>query len=96
MPVETKLPIDAEEVRMLESSATWHADEEVAAHQLSHPLHSMLYPEYKRLAQALEALRVKCAHKRWAIWARRQKMRDREQLAIWRQKYRTLVRRLFP
>src|ERR1700737_258086 len=96
MPVETKLPREPEEVGMLESSATWHAKEKVAAHQLSHPRHSMLYPEYKRLAEALEALRVKCAQKRWAVWARRQKMQDRARLAIWRQECRTLLNRLFP
>jgi hypothetical protein len=92
MPVET----DTEEVRLLESSATWHAEEKVVAHQLSRPRHSMLYPEYKRLAEALEALRVKCAQKSRAVWAHRQKMRDRERLAIWRQKCRTLLSRLFP
>jgi hypothetical protein len=81
---------------MLESSATWHGEEKAAAHRLSHPRYSMLYPEYKRLAEALEALRVKCAQKRWAVWAHRQKMRDRERLAIWRQKRRTLLSRLFP
>jgi hypothetical protein len=73
MPVETKLPRDAEEVGMLESSATWHIEEKAAARQLSHPSHSMLYPEYKRLAEVLEALRVKCAQKRRAIWAYRQR-----------------------
>ena len=96
MPVEKKLPIDAEEVRMLESSATWHAKEKVAARQLSRPRHSMLYPEYERLTEALEALRVKCAQERWAVWARRRKMRDKARLAIWKQEWRTLLSRLFP
>jgi hypothetical protein len=77
MPVETKLPRDPEEVRLLESCAPLDIQEKAAAHQLSHPSHNM-YPECKHLVEALEAIQVKSAEKRCALRAYRQKMRDRE------------------
>jgi ferritin-like protein len=77
MPVETRLPRDTEEVRLLESCAPLDIQEKAAVHQLSHPSHSMLPPEYKQLAEALEAMQVKSAEKKCAVRAYRQKMRDR-------------------
>jgi hypothetical protein len=91
MPVEAKLPRDPEEIRLLESCAPLDIQEKAAAHQLSHPSHSMLYPEYKQLAEALEAIQVKSAEKSCAVKEYRQKMRDRGRLAIWTQKCRTLL-----
>jgi hypothetical protein len=67
MPV----PRDRKEDRLLESSASLDIEEKAAARELSHPSHSMLYPEYKRRAEALEAIRIKCAEKKRAIRAAR-------------------------
>jgi hypothetical protein len=67
MPV----PRDRKEGRLLESSASLDMQEKAAARELSHPSHSMLYPEYKRRAEALEAIRIKCGEKRRAVRANR-------------------------
>ena len=67
MPV----PRERKEDRLLESSASLDIEEKAAARELSHPSHSMLYPEYKRRAEALEAIRIKRAEKRRAIRAAR-------------------------
>jgi len=67
MPV----PRDRKEDRLLESSASLDIEEKEAARELSHPSHSMLYPEYKRRAEALEDIRIKCAEKRRAVRADR-------------------------
>jgi hypothetical protein len=67
MPV----PRDRKEDRLLESSASLDIEEKAAARELSHPSHSMLYPEYKQRAEALKDIRIKCAEKRRAVRADR-------------------------
>jgi hypothetical protein len=95
MAVDTESSRDKEEDRLLESSALWHAKEQIAAHQLSHPPHSMLYPEYRRMADALEALRRKCVEKRNAVRAYRQKMRNHSLLVICSKECRAFWDKLF-
>jgi hypothetical protein len=48
-----------------------------AADQLSKPRHSMLYPAYTRLMDALGAVRLKCNDIRLAIRAHRKELRDK-------------------
>jgi hypothetical protein len=44
---------------------------------LSKPRHSMLYPAYTRLVDALGAVRLKCNDIRLAIRAHRKELRDK-------------------
>jgi hypothetical protein len=76
MAQDAQLPRDDEERRLLAMSEACRAKELAAADQLSNPRHSMLYPAYRRLVDALETIRVKCNEIRLAIRAHRKKMRD--------------------
>ena len=65
-----------EDHRLLAEYESCHAEKLATVHQLANPRHSMLYPAYKRLVDALEAIRVKCKEKWLAVRAHRKKMRD--------------------
>ena len=73
---DAQLPQDDEARRLLAAFEACRAKELAAANQLSKPLHSLLYPAYMRLADALGAVRLKCNEIRLAIRAHRKKMRD--------------------
>jgi hypothetical protein len=66
----------AEDRRLLAEYESCHTEKLSAVNQLRNPRHNMLYPAFKRLADALEALRVKCKEKWQAVRAHRKKMRD--------------------
>jgi hypothetical protein len=72
---ETKLPKD-EERRLITTSEECLAKQRVAADQLLHRGHSMLYPEAMRLANAFQSLRIECKKKWLALRAYQRKMRD--------------------
>jgi hypothetical protein len=74
---DTQLPRDDEERRLISDAEACRAKELAAADQLSHPRHSMLYPAYKRLADALGVIRLMCSEKTRAVWAYRKKMQDK-------------------
>jgi hypothetical protein len=65
-----------EDRRLLAEYESCHAEKLATAHQLLNPRHSMLHSAYKRLVDALEALRLKCKEKWLAVTAHRKKMRD--------------------
>ena len=73
---DAQLPQDDETRRLLAASEACRAEELAAADQLSKPRHSMLYPAYTRLVDALGAVRTKCNDIRVAIRAHRKQMRD--------------------
>jgi hypothetical protein len=76
MAQDAQLPQDDETRRLLAAFEACRARELAAADQLSKPRHSMLYPAYMRLADALGVVRLKCNEIRLAIRAHRKKMRD--------------------
>src|ERR1700686_1784415 len=59
-PQDPQLPQDDETRRLLAAFEACRAKELAAADQLSKPRHSMLYPAYTRLVDALGAVRLKC------------------------------------
>ncbi len=65
-----------EDRRLLAEYESCHAERLATAHQLFNPSHRMLHSAYKRLVDALEALRLKCIEKWLAVTAHRKKMRD--------------------
>ena len=69
-------PQDDETRRLLAAFEACRAKELAAADQLSKPRHSMLYPAYTRLVDALGVVRLKCNDIRFVIRAHRKKMRD--------------------
>jgi hypothetical protein len=73
---DAQLLQDDETRRLLAALEACRAKELAAADQLSKPRHSMLYPAYMRLVDALGAIRLKCNEKRLALRAHRKKMRD--------------------
>jgi hypothetical protein len=72
---DAQLPQDEETRRLLAAFEACRAEELAAANQLSKPRHSMLYPAYTRLLDALGAVRTKCNDIRLAIRAHRKKRR---------------------
>jgi hypothetical protein len=72
---DTQLPRD-EERRLLAISVACSAEERAVADQLLHPRHSLLYPEYMRLVDAYQAIRIECRGKWLAVRTHRKKMRD--------------------
>jgi hypothetical protein len=68
--------IHVEEHRLLAISEECIAQQRAAADQLLHPSHSLLYPEYIRLANAFRSIRIECKRKWLAFRAYQQKMRD--------------------
>ena len=60
--------------RLLATFEACRAKELAAADQLSKPRHSMLYPAYTRLVDALGAVRLKCNDIRLAIRAHRKEL----------------------
>ena len=73
---DAQLPQDDETRRLRAGFDACRAEELAAADQLLKPRHSMLYPAYTRLADALGAIRRKCNDIRLAIRAHRKEMRD--------------------
>jgi hypothetical protein len=65
-----------EDHRLLAEYESCHAEKLAAVHQLQNPRRSMLHVAYKRLVDALEAIRVKCKEKWLAVRAHRKRMRD--------------------
>jgi hypothetical protein len=55
---EIVIPQNIEERELLTLLTDCQTEAEYAAYQLAHPRHSMFYPEFKELANALEALRI--------------------------------------
>ena len=76
MAQDAQLPRDDEERRLLAIFDDCRAEEHAAADQLLHPGHSLLYPGYMRLVDALRVIRLKCNEQRRAVRAHREKMRD--------------------
>jgi hypothetical protein len=72
---DAQLPQDDETRRLLAAFEACRAEELAAADQLSKPRHSMLYPAYTRLVDALGAVRTKCNDIRLAIRTHRKEMR---------------------
>jgi hypothetical protein len=72
---DAQLPQDDETRRLLAAFEACRARELDAANRLSKPRHSMLYPAYTRLVDALGAVRCKCNDIRAAIRGHRKKMR---------------------
>jgi hypothetical protein len=66
-----------EDRRLLAEYESCHAERLAAADRLSNPRHSMLYPAYKQLADALDAIRLKCNAKWFELRIHRKKMRDK-------------------
>jgi len=56
---DAQLPQDDETRRLLADFEACHAEELDAADQLSKPRHSMLYPAYRRLVDALGTVLLK-------------------------------------
>jgi hypothetical protein len=73
--IDTQIPQD-EERRLLEICLACSAQEHAAADQLLHPPRAMLHPEYMRLADAYQSLRIECKKKWLALRTCRRKMRD--------------------
>src|ERR1700730_7542618 len=73
---DTQLPRDDEERRLIAIFDDCRAEEHAAADQLLHPGHSLLYPAYMRLVDALRVIRLKCNEQRLAVRAHREKTRD--------------------
>jgi hypothetical protein len=69
-------PQDHEERRLLELFEKCHAESLAAADELANPRCSMLYPTYKRLADALAAIQLRSHDLKLAIRAHRKRMRD--------------------
>ena len=59
MAHDSQFPQDDEEIRLLSISSACRAKEHASADQLSDPCHSILHPAYKRLLDALSAIRLK-------------------------------------
>jgi len=74
---DAQLPQDDETRWLLTAFEACRAKELAAADQLSKPRHSMLYPAYTRLVDALGAVRLKCNDIRLAIRAHRKELRDK-------------------
>jgi hypothetical protein len=73
---DAQLPQDDETRRLLAAREACRAKELAAADQLSKPRHSMLYPAYMRLVDALGAVRLRSNEITLAIRAHRKEMRD--------------------
>jgi hypothetical protein len=73
---DTRLPPDDEERRLLAVSEECHAKELAAADELANPRRSMLYPTYRRLADALGVVRRECIEKWRTLRAYRKKRQD--------------------
>jgi hypothetical protein len=73
---DAPLPQDDETRRLRATFEACRAEELTAADLLSKPRHSLLYPAYTRLVDALGAVRLKCNDIRLAIRAHRKKMQD--------------------
>ena len=73
---DAQLLQDDETRRLLAARKACRAKELAAADQLSKPRHSMLYPAYMRLVDALGAVRLRCNEITLAIRAHRKKTRD--------------------
>jgi hypothetical protein len=71
-----QLPRDDEERRLIAIAEACSAKERVAEDLLSRPRHSMLYPAYMRLVDALSAMRLKCTEARLAVRTHRKKMQS--------------------
>jgi hypothetical protein len=67
---------DIEERRLLTISLACSAQEHVAADQLLHPRHDMLYPARIQLLDAYQSLRIESKEKWLALRAYRKKMRE--------------------
>jgi hypothetical protein len=72
---DVQLPQDDETHRLLAAFEACRAEELAATDQLSKPRHSMLYPAYTRLVDALGAIRTKCNDIRLAIRTHRKERR---------------------
>jgi hypothetical protein len=66
-----------EDRRLLAEYESCHTEKLAVADQLINPRHSILYPAYKRLADTLEAIRLKCNEKWRELRTHRKKMRDK-------------------
>jgi hypothetical protein len=78
MAQATRFAPEDKELELLASLEISMTHERVAAEQLANPRHSMLYPAYKRLANAREALRVKCHEKSLAIRMHRSRNKENQ------------------
>jgi hypothetical protein len=76
LPQDAQLAQDDETRRLRAAFEACQAEELAAADQLSKPRHSLLYPAYTRLVDALGAARLKCNDIRLAIRAHRKEMRN--------------------
>lgn len=65
---------DEEELRLLALAEACLSEERAASDALTNPPHSLLYSEYKRLLDALSAIRLKGRKSRIALKAHRYKM----------------------
>jgi hypothetical protein len=72
--LNTKLPRDDEESRLLAVYATHRAKEHAAAHQVLHPSHSLPLRAYLELLGDLRVIRTECNEKRRAICKHRKEM----------------------
>lgn len=72
--IKPQLPRDEERERLTADFENCRKEEDAAADELFHPRHSMLYPAYLRLRDALQAIRAKCSKKYLALTTHRKKM----------------------
>ena len=72
--LDTKLPRDDEESRLLAVYATHRAKEHAAAHQVLHPSQSLPLRAYLELVGDLRVIRTECNEKKRAIGEHRKKM----------------------
>jgi hypothetical protein len=73
---DAQLPQDDETRRLFAAFEAYQAKELAAADQLSKPRHSMLYPAYTRLVDALGAVRLKCNEIWLSTRAHHKELRD--------------------
>lgn len=74
--METQCSRNDEERRLLAILEAYRAEKLSAFEQLTHPRRSMLYPEYKRLANALEIAKRECEERKRDLRAYRKKVED--------------------
>jgi hypothetical protein len=72
--LDTKLPRDDEESRLLAVYAAHRAKEHAAAQQVLHPSQSLPLRAYLELVGDLRVIRIECNEKRRAIGEHRKKM----------------------
>ncbi len=75
---QPRQPRDEEEGRLSAAFEDCREKEHTAADEISHSRHSMLYPAYVILRDALQAIRAQCSKKYLALTTYRKKMRQEE------------------